>query len=39
MEGYELGAVQARFADIIWENAPISSPELVHICEQKLNWK
>ena len=39
MEGYELGAVQARFADIIWENAPISSPELVHICEQRLNWK
>ena len=39
MEDRELGTVQAHFADIIWENAPISSPELVRICEEKLRWK
>ena len=35
----ELGDVQAKFADIIWESEPISSGELVKICESKLNWK
>ena len=35
----ELGEVQARFADIIWENEPIASGELVKLSEQKLNWK
>ncbi|MCQ2426291.1 MAG: BlaI/MecI/CopY family transcriptional regulator [Lachnospiraceae bacterium] len=35
----ELGAVQARFADLIWERAPISSGELVKLCEKELNWK
>ena len=28
----ELGDVQARFADIVWANAPIPSGELVRIC-------
>ena len=35
----ELGEVQARFADIVWANAPIPSGELVKICERELNWK
>lgn len=35
----ELGEVQARFADIVWANAPIPSGELVKICERKLHWK
>ena len=35
----ELGDVQARFADIVWANAPIPSGELVRICERELNWK
>ena len=35
----ELGAVQARFADLIWERAPISSGGLVKICERELRWK
>lgn len=35
----ELGAVQARFADIIWTNEPIGSGELVKICERELSWK
>ena len=35
----KLGAVEARFADIVWENAPIASRELAGLCEQKLGWK
>ena len=39
MIDYELGAVQARFADIIWACEPVVSGELVRICEKELNWK
>lgn len=39
MTNTELGDVQARFADIIWANAPLPSGELVKICEKELNWK
>lgn len=35
----ELGAVQERFADIVWANEPVGSGELVKICEKELNWK
>ena len=39
MEEIRLGAVESRFADIIWENEPLSSGELVKICERELSWK
>lgn len=39
MKDFELGAVQERFADIVWENEPIPSGELAKICEKELNWK
>ena len=39
MADIELGAQQAQFAEIIWENEPVGSGELVKICEKKLNWK
>lgn len=39
MINIELGAIQERFADIVWENEPIGSGELVKICDEKLNWK
>ena len=35
----ELGAIQERFADIVWDNEPIASGDLVKICEKQLNWK
>ena len=35
----ELGAIQERFADIVWANEPIASGELVKLCEKELNWK
>lgn len=40
-EGKErkLGVVESQFADIIWENEPLSSGELVKLCKEKLEWK
>lgn len=39
MEVIELGNIQERFANIIWNHEPISSGELVKLCEKELNWK
>lgn len=39
MDDYKLGAVERRFADLIWDNEPISSGELVKLCETELSWK
>ena len=39
METKRLGAIETRFAELIWANAPLSSPELVKLCEAELGWK
>lgn len=39
MKDIELGAVQERFADIVWANEPLGSGELVKLCEKELGWK
>lgn len=39
MEKYRLGEMEQRFADLIWENAPIASGELAKLCEKEFNWK
>lgn len=39
MPDLKLGAVEARFADIIWNNEPLSSSELVKLAQQELKWK
>ena len=39
MVDYELGAVQERFADLIWANEPVTSGELVKLCEEEFQWK
>lgn len=39
MADYKLGAIETRFADLIWNNEPLSSRELVALCEKELNWK
>ena len=36
---FELGEIQSRFADIIWEHEPVGSGELVQICSKELGWK
>lgn len=39
MNDKRLGAVEAKFADLIWQNEPLGSGELVKLCESELNWK
>ena len=36
---YKLGAMETRFADLIWASEPITSGELVKLCEKELEWK
>ena len=35
----EIGEVQERFANLVWDHEPIPSGQLVKLCEQELNWK
>lgn len=39
MEDYKLGAMETKFAELMWNNEPISSGDLVKLCEQELSWK
>ena len=39
MAEYKLGEVESIFADIIWNNEPLSSRTLAELAEQRLNWK
>ena len=39
MEERKLGPVELRFAELIWDNAPIPSGELVKLCARELEWK
>ena len=39
MSDYQMGAIESRFADIIWENEPISSTELAKQSEELFKWK
>lgn len=39
MSEYKLGAVEARFADLIWSNEPISSGDLARLAAEELQWK
>ena len=39
MNETRLGAMEARFAQLIWDHAPIPSGQLVKLCQAELNWK
>ncbi len=39
MEQYRLGEMEQKFADLIWENAPVGSRELTKLCEVVFSWK
>ena len=39
MEQYKLGEMEQRFAELIWENEPISSRGLTELCEKEFGWK
>ncbi len=34
-----LGLIESQFADIVWNNAPLTTRQLVDLCEKELNWK
>lgn len=39
MNDFQMGVVESKFADIIWENEPVSSTELVKRSEEMFKWK
>lgn len=39
MEFYKMGEVESRFAELIWENEPMGSGELVKLAQKELEWK
>ena len=39
MAEMRLGTVESHFADIVWEHAPMTTRQLIELCEKELNWK
>ena len=39
MAEYKLGEIETIFADIIWNNEPITTRRLTEMAEQRLKWK
>ena len=39
MSEMQMGVIESRFADIIWQNEPVATTELVKLSQQELNWK
>lgn len=39
MKVYKLAETERKFAEIIWDNEPISSGDLVKLSEKALGWK
>ena len=39
MSELTMGAIESRFAEIIWQKEPVTSPELVKLAAQELDWK
>ena len=39
MQDISLGVIEARFADIIWNDAPLPSSKLVSLAQDALGWK
>ncbi|MDR2650659.1 MAG: BlaI/MecI/CopY family transcriptional regulator [Clostridiales bacterium] len=39
MADYRLAEIESKFADLIWDNAPINSTELVRLSKEVMKWK
>ncbi|MGN0518484.1 MAG: BlaI/MecI/CopY family transcriptional regulator [Acutalibacteraceae bacterium] len=39
MEELHMGAIESKFADIIWSNEPVATTQLTKLCEKQLGWK
>ncbi len=35
----KLGVVESSFANLIWDNEPLTTKTLVQLCQDTLNWK
>ncbi len=38
-EWYSMTEAERKFADVIWENEPVGSGELVKLCDERFGWK
>jgi BlaI family penicillinase repressor len=36
---YKLTESEEKFAQLIWQNEPVGSGDLVRLCEKEMNWK
>ena len=39
MSELSMGAIESRFAEIIWQREPVSSTELVKLAQDEFGWK
>ena len=39
MKDMKLGYVESRFAQIVWENEPLTTNQLISLCAEELAWK
>ncbi|NLL51207.1 MAG: BlaI/MecI/CopY family transcriptional regulator [Peptococcaceae bacterium] len=39
MREYKLTESEEKIAELIWQNEPIGSGDLVKLCEKEMNWK
>ena len=39
MAEYKLGRIEGVFADMIWDNAPVTSRRLTELAQERLHWK
>lgn len=39
MDKYKLGEIEKRFADMIWENTPVQTRDLINLYAENFDWK
>ena len=39
MSDSKLGIIETKFAELIWSHEPLTSGELVKLCQKELGWK
>lgn len=39
MDTYKLGEMEEKFAELIWQHAPVASGELTKLCQEAFSWK
>lgn len=39
MEKYQLGEMEEKFANIIWDQAPLKTRDLIKLCAEAFEWK